>query len=51
MKRKRVDRDVWWNDNRIKFPNYYQLRVDIDAFHGFVCLILDLTKSWKNSNN
>ena len=35
MKRKRLDRDKWGFD---KFP-YYQIRVDIEEFHGLVCLI------------
>ena len=40
MKRKRLDRDVWWEFNKYKpFPTYYQMRVDIDEFHGLVCLI------------
>lgn len=35
MKRKRFDRDIW------NFGNspYYQIRVDIDEFHGLVCLL------------
>jgi predicted RNA-binding protein associated with RNAse of E/G family len=39
MKRKRLDRDVWWEFNKYKFPRYYQMRVDIEEFHGLVCLI------------
>lgn len=39
MKRKRLDRDVWWAFNKIKWPRYYQMRVDIEDFHGLVCLI------------
>lgn len=35
MKRKRFDRDKWGFE---RFP-YYQMRVDIDEFHGIVCLI------------
>lgn len=35
MKRKRLDRDIWTFD---RYP-YYQLRVDMEAFHGVVCLI------------
>ena len=35
MKRKRFDRDIW---NFGNFP-YYQMRVDIDEFHGLVCLL------------
>ena len=36
MKRKRLDRDLKWGFEH--FP-YYQLRVDIEGFHGLVCLI------------
>lgn len=36
MKKKRLDRDLKWNFQN--FP-YYQMRVDIDIFHGIVCLI------------
>jgi len=39
MKRKRLDRDVWWEHNKVKFPRYYQMRIDIDEFHGLVCLL------------
>ena len=39
MKRKRLDRDVWWKHNKIEFPQYYQLRVDINEFHGLVGFI------------
>lgn len=39
MKRKRLDRDSWWTFNKVKFPEYYQLRVDIECFHGLVCLL------------
>ena len=35
MKRKRLDRDLWTFD---RYP-YYQLRVDMDDYHGLVCLI------------
>lgn len=35
MKRKRLDRDIWTFD---KYP-YYQLRIDMEEFHGLVCLI------------
>ncbi|MDR0286215.1 MAG: DUF402 domain-containing protein [Clostridiales bacterium] len=35
MKRKRFDRDIWYFGD---FP-YYQMRVDIDEFHGLVCLL------------
>ena len=39
IKRKRLDRDIWWEHNNVKFPKYYQFRVDIDIFHGLVCLL------------
>lgn len=39
MKRKRLDRDLWWEYNKYKSPHYYQMRVDIEQFHGLVCLI------------
>jgi len=39
MKRKRLDRDIWWEFNNIKYPRYYQMRVDVEGFHGLVCLI------------
>jgi len=39
MKRKRLDRDLWWDFNKVKSPLYYQHRVDIDGFHGLVCLL------------
>lgn len=35
MKRKRFDRDIW---NFGDSP-YYQMRVDMDEFHGLVCLL------------
>jgi predicted RNA-binding protein associated with RNAse of E/G family len=35
MKRKRLDRDIWTFD---KYP-YYQMHIDMDDFHGLVCLI------------
>jgi len=35
LKKKRLDRDIWAFD---KYP-YYQLRIDIEDFHGLVCLI------------
>jgi len=35
MKRKRLDRDIWTFD---KYP-YYQLHIDVEDFHGLVCLI------------
>ena len=35
MKRKRLDRDIWTFNH---YP-YYQLRVDMEEFHGLVCLI------------
>lgn len=39
MKRKRLDRDIWWKFNKYTFPPYYQMRVDTGEFHGLVCLI------------
>lgn len=39
MKRKRLDRDIWWQHNKVKLPRYYQIRVDIDEFHGLACLL------------
>ena len=39
MKRKRLDRDGWREHNKLKFPRYYQLRVNIEEFQGLVCLI------------
>jgi len=36
MKKKRLDRDKGWGFHH--FP-YYQMRVDIECFHGLVCLI------------
>lgn len=39
MKRKRLDRDAWWEFNKYTFPSYYQIRVDIEEFHGLVCFI------------
>ena len=36
MKKKRLDRDVNWGLHH--FP-YYQMRVDMEKFHGEVCLI------------
>lgn len=35
MKHKRLDRDMWTFD---RYP-YYQMRVDLDDFHGMACLI------------
>ena len=35
MKRKRLDRDKWGFEH---FP-YYQMRVDMEAFHGLACLL------------
>ena len=35
MKRKRLDRDIWTFGN---YP-YYQLRIDMEDFHGLACLI------------
>ena len=39
MKRKRLDRDIWWVHNQVEFPRYYQMRVEIEEFHGLVCLL------------
>ena len=39
MKRKRLDRDVWWAHNKYENTKYYQMRVDIDDFHGLVCYV------------
>lgn len=39
MKRKRLDRDIWWDYNEYNYPPYYQMRVDTEEFHGMVCLI------------
>ena len=39
MKRKRLDRDIWWEYNKVKFPRYYQMRVEIEEFNGLVCLL------------
>ena len=39
IKRKRLDRDIWWEHNKVKLPKYYQLRVDTDFFKGLVCLL------------
>lgn len=39
MKRKRLDRDAWWKHNQFTSPHLYQLRVDIEEFHGLVCLL------------
>jgi predicted RNA-binding protein associated with RNAse of E/G family len=39
MKRKRLDRDLWWKYNKTEYTKYYQMRVDINEFHGLVCLI------------
>ncbi len=36
MKRKRLDRDLKWG---FQYFPYYQMRVDIECFHGLVCLI------------
>ena len=36
MKKKRLDRDFKWG---FQYFPYYQMRVDIDCFHGLVCLI------------
>ena len=42
MKYKRLDRDGWKFD---KYP-YYQMRVDIEEFHGLVCLIQLMGTGW-----
>ncbi|MCL2773193.1 MAG: DUF402 domain-containing protein [Oscillospiraceae bacterium] len=39
MKHKRLDRDVWWIHNKFEVHPYYQMRVDIDEFHGLVGFI------------
>jgi len=39
VKRKRLDRDAWWIHNKMKFPRYYQLRVDIEGFNGLACFL------------
>lgn len=39
MKRKRLDRDAWWEFNQCTCPLYYQMRVDIEDFHGLVCFL------------
>lgn len=39
MKRKRLDRDTWWEFKEYKKPEYYQLRLDTDSFHGMVCVL------------
>lgn len=36
MKKKRLDRDLKWG---FQYFPYYQMRVDIEEFHGLVCLI------------
>lgn len=36
MKKKRLDRDLKWG---FQYFPYYQMRVDIDCFHGLVCFI------------
>lgn len=36
MKKKRLDRDLKWG---FQYYPYYQMRVDIESFHGLVCLI------------
>lgn len=38
MKRKRLDRDLWW-DYKFELPRYYQMRIDTEDFHGLVCLV------------
>lgn len=47
MKYKRLDRDKW---NFDKFP-YYQMHVDIDEFHGLVCLIQLMGTGWYDIEN
>jgi hypothetical protein len=39
MKRKCLDRDVWWKYNKFEDVLYYQIRVDMEDFHGWVGLI------------
>jgi predicted RNA-binding protein associated with RNAse of E/G family len=39
MKRKCLDRDVWWKYNKFEDVQYYQIRVDMEDFHGWVGLI------------
>jgi len=39
MKRKRFDRDVWWAHNKFNNTEYYQMRIDMDDYHGLVCYI------------
>ena len=39
MKRKRLDRDTWWEFKGGRKPEYYQLRHDSDRFHGMVCVL------------
>ena len=53
MKRKRLDRDGWREHNKLKFPRYYQLRVDMEEFQGLVCLIQWIDGSihyWDNTH-
>jgi hypothetical protein len=47
MKHKRLDRDKW---NFSTYP-YYQMRVDIDGFHGLVCLIQLMGTGWYDTKN
>lgn len=40
MKRKRLDRDTWWEFKKYsKKPEYYQMRLDTDTYHGMVCML------------
>jgi len=39
LKRKRLDRDDWREHNKLKFPLYYQLRVETEEFQGLICLL------------
>ena len=47
LKYKRLDRDKW---NFGTYP-YYQMRVDIDEFHGLVCLIQLMGSGWYDTKN
>ena len=39
MKKKRLDRDTWWEFKGHKKPDYYQMRLDTDTFHGMACVL------------
>ena len=40
MKRKRLDRDTWWEFKKSEHkPEYYQMRVDTDTYHGMACVL------------